>query len=124
LFKDLQRRPATTSGEIGRGPQNVLPITFLHIRARESEQPTGNTFQAIDHAGHRVLRWVIDEQMDVFSLAVQFDKFRLEVFANLVEHNFEPLDRVTVKHLSSTPGHEDQVNVEQGNAMSTMPNIA
>jgi hypothetical protein len=112
LLKNIQRCPATTGGKVRRRPQDVLPITFLNIRAFESEQSTGNTFKAVDQTGHRVLRWVVDKQVDVFSLTVHFDKFSLKVLADLVEYDLEPLDSVTVKYLSSILGHEDQVDVE------------
>lgn len=48
LFKNLQRCPAATSGEVRRRPQNVVPIAFFNIRAFESEQPTGNPFKAVN----------------------------------------------------------------------------
>jgi hypothetical protein len=44
---------------------------------------------------------VVDEQVYVFGLTVHLDELRLEVSANFLEHDFEPLDSVSVKYLSS-----------------------
>ncbi len=38
--------------------------------------------------------WVVDEQLDMLGFAVHFDKFSLEVEANLLEYDFEPLDGI------------------------------
>jgi hypothetical protein len=37
----------------------------------------------------------------VFGLTVHLDELRLEVSANFLEHDFEPLDSVSVKYPSS-----------------------
>jgi hypothetical protein len=84
----------------------------LDIGTFEPEQSTGNAFEAVHQRGHRVLRWVVDEQVYVFGFAVHFDKFSLEVLANLVEYGLETLDSVTIKYFSSILGHEDQVDME------------
>jgi hypothetical protein len=43
-------------------------------------------------------------------VAVHLDELRLEVSANFLEHDFEPLDSVSVKYLSSIFGDEYQVD--------------
>jgi hypothetical protein len=52
----------------------------------------------------------VDEQVYVFGLTVDLDELRLEVSANFLEHDFEPLDSVSVKYLSSIFGDEYQVD--------------
>jgi hypothetical protein len=84
LLNNAQRCPATTGGEAGRRPQNIVPIAFLHIRSVDTEQATGNTFEAIDQAGHRVLWRVVDEQLYVFGSAVHFDQLSVKVERDLV----------------------------------------
>ena len=53
----------------------------------------------------------------MFGLTVDLDELRLEVSANFLEHDFEPLDSVSVKYLSSIFGDEDQVDMQGENAM-------
>ena len=48
----------------------------------------------------------------MLGFAVHLDKFSLEVEANLLEYDFEPLDSITVKYLSSVLFDEDQVDME------------
>jgi hypothetical protein len=103
---------ATTGGKLRRRPQDILPIAFLNIRPLDTEQPTGNAFETVDHARHRVLRRVVDEQVYVFGLTVHLDGLRLEVSANFLEHDFEPLDSASVKYLSSIFGDEYQVDMQ------------
>jgi hypothetical protein len=67
--------------------------------------------EAVNQARHRVFRWVVDKQVYVFGFAVHFDQLRLEVGTNLFEDDFEPLDGVLVKHLSSILCHEDQMDM-------------
>jgi len=38
--------------------------------------------------------WVVDEQLDMLGFAVHLGKFSLEVEANLLEYDFEPLDGI------------------------------
>jgi hypothetical protein len=121
LLNDAQRCPATTGSEVGRRPQNVLPIAFLHIRPLDSQQPTGNAFQAVDQARHRVLRRVVDEQVYVLGCAVQLDQVRIEVGANFLKDGLEPLEGVSVKHLASILCDEDQMDMQCKN---TVPAVA
>ena len=58
-----------------------------------------------------MLRRVVDEQVYVFGLTVDLDELRLEVSANFLEHDFEPLESA-VKYLSSIFGDEDQVDMQ------------
>jgi len=124
LLDDAQRCPATSGGKVRRRPQDIVPIAFLNIRPLDTEQPTGNAFETVDQARHRVLRGVVDEQVYVFGLTVDLDELRPEVSANFLEHDFEPLDSVSVKYLSSVFGDEDQVNMQCENAMPAVTNIA
>ena len=124
LLDDGQRCPATTGGQVRRRPQDILPIAFLNIRPFDTEQPTGNAFETVDHARHRVLRRVVDEQVYVFGLTVHLDELRLEVSANFLEHDFEPLDSASVKYLSSILGDEYQVDMQCENAVPAVTNIA
>ena len=62
--------------------------------------------------------------MYVFSLTVDLDELRLEVSANFLEHDFEPLDSVSVKYPSSLFGDEDQVDLQCESAMPAVTNIA
>ena len=66
----------------------------------------------------------MDEQVYVFGLTVDLDELRLEVSANFLEHDFEPLDSVSVKYLSSIFGDEYQVDMQWENAMPAVTNIA
>ena len=93
-------------------------------QAARTEQPTGNAFETVDHARQRVLRGVVDEQVYVFGLTVHLDELRLEVSANFLEHDFEPLESASVKYLSSIFGDEDQVDLQCENAMPAVTNIA
>jgi len=111
LLNNAQRCPATTGGEVGRRPQDMVPIAFLHIRAFDTEEATGNTFEAVDQARHGVLWWVVDEQVYVFGCAVHFNQLRLEVARDLLENDLEPLEGVSVKHLSSIFRDKDQVDM-------------
>jgi len=111
LLNNVQRCPATTGGEVGRRPQDIVPIAFLHIRAFDTKQATGNPFEAVDQARHGVLWRVVDEQVYVFGFAVHFDQLSLEVAADLLENGLEPLEGVSVKHLSSIFRNEDQVDM-------------
>ena len=54
---------------------------------------------------------VVDEQVYVFGFAVHFDQLRLEVAADVSENGLEPLEGVSVKHLSSIFRDKDQVGV-------------
>ena len=56
--------------------------------------------------------WVVDEQVDRLGFAVHLDKFSLEVEANLLEYDFEPLDSIAVEHFSSVLCDEDQMDME------------
>jgi C4-dicarboxylate-specific signal transduction histidine kinase len=49
-----------------------------------------------------VLWWVVDEQVYVFGLAVDFDQLSLEVAADFLENGLEPLEGVSVKHRRGT----------------------
>ena len=71
-----------------------------------------------------MLRRVVDEQVYVFSLTVDLDELRLEVSANFLEHDFEPLESVSVKYLSSIFGDEYQVDMQCEHAMPAMTNLA
>ena len=62
--------------------------------------------------------------MYVFGLTVPLDELRPEVSANFLEHDFEPLDSVSVTYLSSIFGDEYQVDMQCENAMPAMTNIA
>lgn len=123
LLNDAQRCPAATGGKVRRRPQDILPIAFLNIRTLNAKQPTGNTFETVDHARHRVLRWIVNEQVNVFGFAVHVDQSRLEVGAYFLEDNFEPLDGVSVKYVSAILCDEDQVDMQCGNAMPAATNI-
>jgi len=79
----------------------MVPIALLHIRAFDTEQAAGNTFESVDQARHRVLRRIVDEQVHVFGFGVHLDQLSLEVQADLLENGLEPLEGVSVKHLSS-----------------------
>jgi len=116
--------PPQLAAKIRWRPQDILPIAFLNIRPLDTEQPTENGFETVDHARHRVLRRVVDEQVYVFGLAVHLDELRLEVSANFLEHDFEPLDSVSVKYLSSLFGDEDPVDMQCESAMPAVTNIA
>ena len=96
---------------------------FLDVGSSDSKQPTGNTFKAVNHARHRVLRWIVNEQVYVFSLAVHFDQWCLEVGTNLLKHDFEPLQGVPVKYFSSILCDEDQMGMQCEDAMSAVTNI-
>jgi hypothetical protein len=111
LLDNAQRCPATTGGEVGRRPQDIVPIAFLHIRAFGTKQATGNPFEAVDQARHRVLWRVVDEQVHVFGFAIHLDQLSLEVAADLPENGLKPLVGVFVKHLSSIFCNEDQVDM-------------
>ena len=116
--------PPQLAAKIRRRPQDILPIAFLNIRPLDTEQPTENGFETVDHARHRVLRRVVDEQVYVFGLTVSLDELRLEVSANFLEHDFEPLDSASVKYLSSIFGDEYQVDMPCEHAMPAVTNIA
>jgi hypothetical protein len=66
----------------------------------------------------------MDEQVYVFGLAVYFDQLRLEIAANLLEDDFEPLDGVSVQHFSSILCDEDQVDMQCNYAMPAVTDIA
>ena len=53
----------------------------------------------------------MNEQVDVLGLAVHFNQLRLEVQADLLENDFEPMDGVSVKYLSSVLCDEDQMDM-------------
>jgi hypothetical protein len=53
----------------------------------------------------------VDEQVDVFGFAVHFHQLRLEVAADLLENGLEPLEGVSVKHVSSISRDEDQMGL-------------
>ena len=112
LLNDAWRCPATTGGKVRRRPQGILPIAFLNIRPFYAKQPTGNAFEAVNQARHRVFRWVVDEQVYVLGFAVHFEQLCLEVGTNFFEDDFEPLDRVSVQHLCSILCDEDQVGMQ------------
>ena len=71
-----------------------------------------------------MLRWVIDKQMDVFGFAVHLNQLGFKIKADLLKHHFQALDGVSIKYLSSILGDEDQVNVEQENAMPAVSDFA
>jgi hypothetical protein len=79
-------------------------MAFLKIWPLATEPPTGNAFETVNHARHRVLGRVVDEPVYVFGLTVPLDELRLEVSANFLEHDCEPLDSVSVQYLSSILG--------------------
>jgi hypothetical protein len=54
---------------------------------------------------------VVDEQVYVLGFAVHFLQLRLEVAADLLENGLEPLESVSIQHLSSIFRDEDQVNM-------------
>jgi hypothetical protein len=58
-----------------------------------------------------VLGRVVDEQVYVFGFAVHFNQLNLEVAADLLENGLEPLEGVSVKHLSSVFRDEDQMDM-------------
>jgi hypothetical protein len=60
----------------------------------------------------------------VFGPTVDLDELRLEVSANFLEHDFEPLESVSVKYLSSIFGDEYQVDMQCEYAMPAVTNIA
>jgi hypothetical protein len=66
----------------------------------------------------------VDEQVYVFSLTVDLDELRLEVSANSLEHDFEPLDSACVKYLSSIFGDEYLMDMQCESAMPAVTNIA
>lgn len=70
-----------------------------------------------------MFRRVVNEQMHVFGFAVYLNQLRLEVGANLVEDDFEPLDCVSVKYFSSVLCDEDQMNMQCENAMPAVSNV-
>jgi len=37
LLNNAQRCPATTGGEVGRRPQDMVPVAFLYIRACDTK---------------------------------------------------------------------------------------
>ena len=61
--------------------------------------------------------------MYVFGFAVHLDQLRLEVGTSLFKHDFEPLDGVSVKHLSAILCDEDQVDVQCEDAMPAVTYI-
>ena len=70
-----------------------------------------------------MLRWIVDEQVYVFSLAVHFDQLSLEVEAYLLKHDLESLDSVPVKYLSSILCDEDQMDMQCEDAMPAVTNV-
>ena len=123
LLNDAQRCAAATGSEVTWRPQDILPIAFLDVGSFHSKQPTGNTFEAVNKAGHRVLRWIVDEQVYVFRFAVHFDQLRVEIGTNSFKHDFEPLEGVTVKYPSSVLRDQDQMDMQCENAVSAVTNI-
>ena len=67
-----------------------------------------------------MFRWVVHKQVYVVYLTIHLDQLSLEVLANLVADDFEPMDSIRVKYVFPTFGNEDQVNVELKNAVSTV----
>jgi hypothetical protein len=59
----------------------------------------------------------------VFGFAVHFNQFGLEVQADLLENGLEPLEGVSVKHLSSIFRYEDQVDTQCESAVPAVTNI-
>ncbi len=123
LLNDAQRCPAATGSEVTWRPQDILPIAFLDVGSFNSKQPTGNAFEAVNKARHRAFWWIVDEQVYVFSFAVHFDQLCFEVGTNLLKHDFEPLNGVTVKYFASRLCDEDQMDMQCENAMSAVTNI-
>jgi hypothetical protein len=60
----------------------------------------------------------------MLGLAIHFDQLGLEVKAHLLEYDFESLDGVCVKHLSSILCDEDKMNVQSKDTMSTVTDTA
>lgn len=54
---------------------------------------------------------------------MHLDQLCLEIAANFLEHDFEPPDGVSVKHLSSVFCNEDQVDMQCEDAMPAVTNI-
>ena len=123
LLNDAKRCAATTGSEVTGRPQDIFPIAFLDVGSFNSKQPTGNAFETVDYARHRVLRWIGNEQVYVFGLAIHLDQLCLEIAANFLEHDFEPLEGVSVKHLSSVFCDKDQVDMQCEDAMPAATNI-
>src|SRR5919107_5421230 len=48
LFDGLKSCPSCAGGEIGRRPQNAVPIAFSDIRGLLSKQATGRAFKSVD----------------------------------------------------------------------------
>ena len=70
-----------------------------------------------------MFRRVADEQVYVFGFAGHFDQLCLEVGTNLFEDDFEPLDRVSVKHFCSILCDEDQVHMQCKDPMPAVTNV-
>ena len=123
LLNNAQRCPAATGSEVTWRPQDILPIAFLEVGSYDSKQPTGNTFEAVNKARHRAFRWIVDEQVYVFSFAVHFDQLRLEIGTNFFKHDFEPLESVSVQYVSSILCDEDQMDMQCEHAMPAVTNV-
>jgi hypothetical protein len=122
LLSDAHGCPATTGGKVRWRPQDVVPIASLKIRPLDTEQPTGNAFEAVDHARHRALRRVMDEQVNVFGFAIDLDQLRLEVGAYLLEYDFELLDCVPAAQ--EVPGEVGEAATPHGKEEKVLEELA
>ena len=68
--------------------------------------------QAIHQRAQRDLRRVVDEQVDVITLAVELDQLGIEVFAHVGKDAMEAVEVLLPEHPAPVFGHEDQVSMD------------
>ena len=114
---------AAASGEIGRRPQSAAPqliadawVVFL------ANHPTGDTFEAVHQSRHGHLRRIVHQQVDVIVLTVKLHQLSLEVSADAGEDAMQVIKNLLGEDATPILSHKDQVNVDQENTMSSLPN--
>ena len=83
------------------------------VWAFEAKQSTGNAFKTVYQQRDRVLRQIVQEQVNVVVFATHVDKLGFEVSTDLLKDGSKPLDGIpTVKDPMDILGDEHKVNVK------------
>ena len=118
---EIEGRTATGCGEIGRRPEDALPVPSGNFGAHPSQAAAGHALQAVDQPGERHLGRIVDKQVDMVVLAVAFDQFVLEVVTDLREDVPQVLHGRPEQHAAPVHRDEDQMDVKREDAMPARP---
>ncbi len=99
-------------------------ITMGADKVLLAQSPAGHAFERVNQLGQLHGGRVLNEQVDVVVLPIEFHQGGSEVGTHVCEHALEQVQVLGREHSAAVLGNEDQVYVESENTAPTSADLA